>query len=206
MSVSTHRSAPREEPARANVDDGLWDILLGLVLAALAVNAGLNARGVASEIRTLIFVGMEALVSAAFVLGRRLISQPRAAGADVGQRRGMSAALLVIISAMTAGTIIAGVALLVGRWRFDSDLTALSFPVIWPAACMTFFCAAAIFLGLRRLVLLGALFAVTVPLDYVLSGITGRDLGVLAFGIPALIALTVGGLVLRRFLRTHPRV
>ncbi len=205
MSVSTHRNVPREEPAHAIVDDGLWDLLLGLVLAALAMNAGLNAAGIASGPRTLIFVGIEVLVGAAFVAGRRLISQPRTAPADTDRRRGLPPATLVIISALTAGAIIAGVALLVGRYRFDNDFSALSFPVIWPAACMAFFCAAAIFLTLNRLVLLGALFAVTVPLDYLLSGITGKDLGVLAFGIPALIALAVGGLVLRRFLRTHSR-
>ncbi|MCK4941573.1 hypothetical protein KAS45_05725, partial [candidate division WOR-3 bacterium] len=67
------------------------------------------------------------------------------------------------------------------------------------------FSLAAYFLRFHRLYLIGVMFAVGVPLDIVLREITQRDLSFVAFGIPALVILIMGAIVLARFLRKYPK-
>jgi hypothetical protein len=80
------------------------------------------------------------------------------------------------------------------------------FPMVWVVTMLIVFSLAALFLNYRRLFVIGILYAVAVPADKIMRQLLHIDLTVLAFGVPALVILIMGFIVLARFLKKYPRI
>jgi len=187
-------------------EDGLWDIYLGMLLMAMAVGALLSDMG-APETTLIITYGC--LVGAAFVflwLGKRFITIPRLGLVHFGPQakaRKKKASVIFAVSVLV-GLIVFVMFLPTVKDSFFKILPIdLVFPAIWVANMLIVFSLAAYFLHYRRLYLIGVMFAVGVPLDILLRELTNRDLSVIAFGLPALVILVMGGVVLSRFLSRY---
>jgi hypothetical protein len=59
-------------------------------------------------------------------------------------------------------------------------------------------------LDFNRLYLIGILYALSVPIDYLITNLSGLDLSFLAFGLPGLTTVAMGLVVMTRFIREYP--
>lgn len=189
-------------------EDGIWDIYLGMLLAAMAFGALLTDVGVRESTQMIVY-GI--LLGAAVLFlwaGKHCITLPRIGRVRFGPKgksRLGKATILMTISALV-GLVAFVIAWLSARGSLSRSLSMdLLLPGIWVGNMLIVFSLAAYFLHFNRLYLVGALFAIAVPLDIILRELTHRDLTVVAFGVPAMIILTMGIVVLTRFLRKYPR-
>ena len=187
---------------RSVFQDGMWDIYLGLLLVAMAANALMSGSGLALDIRTGVFIGLEIVAMVILWAGKRFITLPRMGRVKFGKGR-RSRKLWV--------TVIVGLCVLLGAVVFQMGNSATFqsalrnfFPALWAIGCMAFFSMGAYLLDFNRLYVIGVLYALPVPTDYLLDRLFGLDLSVLAFGIPGLAAVAIGLIVMARFMREYP--
>lgn len=189
-------------------EDGIWDIYLGILLLAMAIGAFL------SDIRapeTTLIVIYACLVCLAFLflwLGKHFITIPRIGRVRFGPKgreRKKKTSIVFAISVLVGLVLFVIVTLSVKGSLSRALPMDLFLPAVWVGNMLIVFSLAAYFLRFRRLYLIGVMFAVGVPLDIVLRELTNRDLSFVAFGLPALVILVMGGVVLFRFLRKYPR-
>jgi hypothetical protein len=150
------------------------------------------------------------LLGAAMVflwVGKRFITLPRVGRVRFGPKgksRIGKAVILMTISALV-GLLAFVIAALSAKGSLPRSFpTDLLIPAIWVGNMIIVFSLAAYFLRFNRLYLIGALFAIAVPLDIILRELTRRDLTVVAFGVPAIAVIIMGIFVLSRFLRKYP--
>jgi hypothetical protein len=188
--------------------DGLWDIYLGLLLTVMGVNAWLSDLGV-PEGRTLLIYA--ALVIAAMGLlwaGKKYITVPRIGRVKFGPKR---RAKIRIVRLILVGSVVLGLALfaftLAGGfgWLARAELDSEVFvAVLWVVNVLVVFGLGAYFLDYGRLVAIGVMFAVAVPADVLIHRLWGADVSPLAFGVPGLLVIAMGLVILARFLRNYP--
>lgn len=189
-------------------EDGIWDIYLGMLLMAMAVGALLTDVGVPESNQVIVYLLL--IVGAMLFLwaGKRFITIPRIGRVRFGSKgksRIGKAVILMTISALV-GLLAFVIAALSAKGSLPRSFPAdLLLPAIWVANMIIVFSLAAYFLRFNRLYLIGVMFAVGVPLDIILKELTHRDLTFVAFGMPALVILAVGIVVLVRFLRRYPK-
>ena len=190
-------------------EDGIWDIYLGLLLMAMAIAALLWDIGTRSGVT--LFVIYVCLVGAAFVFfwfGKRFITIPRIGRVNFGPKGRARKRKTSIVFALS---VLVGLALFVIitiniKNTLSSVLSLDIFvPAVWVANMLVVFSLAAYFLHFNRLYLIGVMFAIAFPLDIVLKELLHRDLTFLAFGVPAMVILIMGGVVLARFLRKYSK-
>jgi hypothetical protein len=193
---------------RSVFQDGLWDIYLGLILLGMAIGALLSDVGIATEKKSmLVYVGVLVLAMLALWAGKRFITLPRMGHARFSPQRQARRKKVKLILAISA---LVGVLLFVFTWtalRLDwSQGLSLRFigPAVWIMNSLVLFSLGAYFLDYERLVLIGVMYAVSVPFDLLLTKLTGLDLTFVAFGAPAAVILVIGLVILMRFLRNYP--
>jgi hypothetical protein len=189
-------------------EDGIWDIYLGSLLMAMGVGALISDIGISHAVTMIIYV---LLVGAAFLfllLGKRFITIPRIGRVKFGpegKARTRKTRVVFTISVLV-GLVAFVIAVLSVKGSLSRSMSMdLLLPAIWVGNMIIVFSLAAYFLRFNRLYLIGVMFAVGVPLDIILRELTHRDLTFVAFGMPALIILVVGIVVLVRFLRRYPK-
>jgi hypothetical protein len=200
------RRAERSEAANAAYrelqDDGLLDILLGGLLLVFGIAEAME--GVGGPAGVVWLVGLVVLVGG-FTLGRRLVTQPRVgpSGGSPELRRRKSRAAV-------AGALIlaAGVALLYvagADERFFGLERGAGVAIVLGATLFAFFGVLAATLGMPRLWLYAAIYGLPLPTAVLLAIYADvRIHPLLVVGVPALVGVTCGVVLLRRFLRTHP--
>jgi len=187
-------------------EDGIWDVYLGMLLAAMAFGSLLTDVGVPES--TLMIVYLLLIVAAMLFLwaGKRFITLPRIGRVRFGSKgksRIGKAVILLSVSALV-GLFAFIIAALSAKGLLSRAVpTDLVIPGIWVGNMLIVFSLAAYFLHFNRLYLIGAMFALAVPLDIALTALTSRDLSFIAFGIPAIVILVMGFVVLTRFLRKY---
>lgn len=191
---------------RSTFQDGLWDIYLGLLLLAMAIGALLSDLGATPSplVRQLIYVGLIALSVLVLWRGKKVITIPRMGLIKFGPRRRKKLGKV---------TIVLGISVLLGLFCFvvaanlrdnPPEWLKFGFPAVWAVNCLVVFSLMAYFLDFPRLYFYGVLYAVPLTLDSVLKRGIGSDLTFIAFGIPALVILSIGVGLLVRFLRRYP--
>jgi hypothetical protein len=201
---------------RSTYQDGLLDIFLGLLLLAMAVGAWLSDSGFVWGLQMGVFVGLEIGALLAFFLGKKFITVPRLGLVRFGPKGKTRKKRAVWLGAASAlvGLAVFGLAL-VGLAVFGLALVAngnlreqLLWEVIIPAAyvlnMLVVFSLGAYFLDVARLYVVGLMVALALPLDMLMREVFDADLTFLAFGIPAMVVLVMGTVVLVRFLRAYP--
>lgn len=191
---------------RSMFQDGIWDLYLGMLLLAFAVSALLSDTGVAETPAMIVFVGVEVLAVAVLFAGKKWITIPRMGRATfhkVRSNRILTVRVMLMLSTLL-GLI---VFFLTIGYRNRLDVLGdprVVFPAIWMINCLVLFGVGAYFLDFPRLLGIGVLYAITVPLDHLLTDLLRIDASALGFGIPALIILAMGAVLLNRFLREYP--
>ncbi|KPK63107.1 hypothetical protein AMJ83_08555 [candidate division WOR_3 bacterium SM23_42] len=187
-------------------EDGLWDMYLGSLLLVMGVGALFSDIGISHVTTMIIYV---LLVGAAFlflVMGKRFITRPRIGHVNFGPTgvaRKKKTRVVFAVSVLV-GMIAFVIAVLSAKDLVSRSMSMdLLIPAIWVGNMIIVFSLAAYFLRFNRLYLIGVMFAICVPLDIVLTALTHKDLTFVAFGIPAIIVLIMGGVVLARFLRKY---
>ena len=187
-------------------EDGLWDIYLGALLMAMGIGALISDTGISHTATMIIYVLLVGTAFLFLLLGKRYITRPRIGHVNFGPKgkaRKRKTRIVFAISVLV-GLAAFVIALLSARGSLPRSLSmGVLLPAIWVGNMIIVFSLAAYFLRFYRLYLIGVMFAIAVPLDIVLTALTHQDLTFVAFGIPAMIILIMGGVVLVRFLRKY---
>ena len=190
----------------SSFQDGLWDIYLGLLLLAMAVWALLSDVGFSESLGMAIFIGLEVLAMLVLWAGKKIVTIPRMGRVRFGPKRKAKlnwVRVILFISVLVgAGVFVAGLATRANRPEWLN--ATLIFPAAWMVNAIVVFSLGAYFLDFNRLYLIGVMYALPVPLDIMFREFTDIDLSFLAFGVPAVVILLTGTVVLIRFLRDYP--
>ena len=189
-------------------EDGIWDIYLGTLLAAMAFGVLLRDVGVPESTQMIVYLVLIGVAILFLWAGKRYITAPRIGHVvygPEGKARKTKTTVILAISVLV-GLVAFVIAALSAKGSLSRSLGMdILLPAIWVGNMIIVFSLAAYFLHFQRLYLIGVMFAIAVPLDIVLTALTHRDLTPVAFGLPALVILIVGVLVLVRFLRKYPK-
>ena len=191
---------------RSVFQDGLWDIFLGLLLLAMAIWALLSDVGFSESLGMAIFIGLEVLAMLVLWAGKKIITVPRMGRVKFGPKRKAKlnwVRVVLLLSVLVgAGVFVAGLAI---RGNLSERLNAaFFFPAAWIVNVIVVFSLGAYFLDFNRLYLIGVMYALPVPLDILFRKVADIDLSFIAFGVPAIVILIVGSVMLVRFLRDYP--
>ena len=141
--------------------------------------------------------------------GKKFITLPRLGrvkfGAKGKSRR--KKARLLLFASVVFGFIVFFFASMVYSGGISQDLPwELIFPVIYALNMLVVFGLGAYFLDYTRLYFIAVLFALPVPVEFLLRKFTGIDLDFWHFAIPAAIIVGMGLVYLVRFMRAYPVV
>ena len=186
--------------------DGLWDIFLGLLLLAMAVWALLSDVGFSESLGMAIFIGLEVLAMLVLWAGKKIITVPRMGRVKFGPKRKakLNWVRVVLFISILAGAGVFLVALAMRTNRPEWLNAAFFFPAAWIVNVIVVFSLGAYFLDFNRLYLIGVMYALPVPFDILFRKVADIDLSFIAFGVPAIVILIVGSVMLVRFLRDYP--
>jgi hypothetical protein len=185
-------------------EDGLWDILLGLLLLLMGTGPVLSGYEEMSITVIAIVLGLVGVaVFLGFFLGKKLITLPRIGRVRFGEerQRRLRKTTLVLSVSVLAGLIAFFSFFLPRLTGFDPGPY---FPIILFAVnCVVVFSLAAWYLDYGRAYLYGWLYAASFPLGMLLMEYTRFGFH-LVYGLFALPMVAVGVVLLVRFLRANP--
>ena len=186
--------------------DGLWDIYLGLLLLAMAIGALLSDIGVPGAWHMTIYGTLMVLSMLVLWASKKFITVPRMGRVKFGPKRKAKLnwvrVVLLLSVLVEAGVFVAGLAMRGNR--LEQLSVAFFFPAAWVVNAIVVFSLGAYFLDFNRLYLIGVLYALPVPLDILFHKFASMDLTFFAIGVPAIVILIVGLVMLVRFLRDYP--
>lgn len=191
---------------RSYHEDGIWDIFMGLILMAIAVNAFLSKIGVPELQTMIVFVGLEMVAIIFLIVGKKHITVPRIGHVKFGAMR---RAKLTKVRIVLALSVTFGLVALVAGVAMQGDPSGvvrpgILFPLVWMATTLIVFGLMAYFMDFPRLYIIAILYAATVPINIAPQEFAEIDVGYIVFGIAAAIILVMGLVILSRFLRDHP--
>ncbi len=187
-------------------NDGIWDIYLGLLLMTMAINTRIARTGLSEGAVMGIYIAMTVVAMGVLFAGKRLITVPRLGRVKFGERRKIQIKRTRLI--LTASVLVGIIAFLVTVYVLKFRPAWFNFEVmigtLWVVNVLAVFGLAGYWLQFRRLYLIGAMYAISVPLDMFVTKTFDIDIALYTFGIPALVILVVGTVVLVRFVRSTP--
>jgi hypothetical protein len=195
---------------RSIFQDGLWDIFMGLLLLNIAVFTVADELFANDDLKLALFIGGEIAAFLFLWAGKRFITVPRMGKAKFGRfgkvRR--SKAKLLSFASILVGLI---VFLIIEGLSENGQIAGLSRVYIvavgWVINAMLVFGLAGYFLDFNRLYLIGAMYALSFPLDLVLRELWNTDRwAFFAYAIPASIVLAVGLYFFVNFVQKFPIV
>ncbi len=191
---------------RSTFQDGLWDLFLGFLLLILAASAQLSDSGMSESLHMASLVAMYAVVLVGFMAGKKLITVPRMGRVKFGpkRKRKLTKVRVVVLISVLMGAVFFVIALFSMRNRPEWLNPALVLPAAWFVNFIVLFSLMAYFLDFPRLYAYGILFAIPLPMDFLLLKPAELDLRFVAFGVPALVILVVGTVIFVRFVRDYP--
>ena len=192
-----------------NYEDGLWDILLGLVMLLLSIYP-ITRELLGPELNLVLFLVALAILVAGQYAARRYISTPRLGYAK--QRRTPTTKLLVVLMAglvlLTLGFVIA--TLLSPGWIPQSPssssaswISDLTVEIVVMFALVGLFSLLGYIFGVTRLFVYGWLLGVAFVLSAALSMYQGWTFN-MPLAIASGIIIVTGIVLLVRFIRKYP--
>ncbi len=189
---------------KSTYQDGLFDMMLGVMLLQVAIGPWLYDRGVPVPLTLTVMFAFAALAVLGFLAGKRVVTTPRIGMVEFGPERKVKnkRAMIFLSISLLAGMIWFGVAL-IGLTGI-ADLAGWIVPAgIFGVQAIVIFSLLAYFLDLSRLYLYGWLYALVFPGRIVSVEYLGiRD----AFAVlaPAAVMVIIGAVLFVRFLRRYP--
>ena len=183
------------------LQDGLLDIIIGLILIVSILSSTLSAMGVPDVVRISIYVPLMFLCPVIYVLGKKYVTIPRLGLVKFGSERKARSKKMIL------GLIITQLVLLIILILTLIKAVALGFlgSAIVTLNILVALSLLAYFLDYPRMYIIAVLFAMSEPTYYYLHHYTEVTyIGLIAYGIPASIILIMGIVVFYRFLRKYP--
>jgi len=206
MSANIDLRQIERDAYRSTFQDGIWDIHIGLLLLGFSTAPLLEMIGVVRPLNILSAVILPLIV---LYYGKRLITIPRMGFVKFGPKRKAAGKKLRIFSIILTVVIITQIILtLSGTFppRWMSDMGRYSMPIIFALFAILIFSVVAYFRDFPRLVGIGILFGSSIMLTEILHDRLGSPLAsLIGFGLPALIILTMGIILMGRFIRKYPK-
>jgi hypothetical protein len=191
--------------------DGLIDLFLGFIMLVSILSSTLDASGVSDSVRIIIYLPlMVVLGPVLYMLGKRYITFPRMGYVKLGskQKRKRRIVIFAIINAVLLTLVI--LTILLGNQTGKAGSFFGIKAEFWSSAIVTLiiigiFSLIALILMVPRFYLLGIIVGVSEPLYMLLTHFTNmKYVGVIAYGIPAVILLVMGTIILNRFIKKYP--
>ena len=182
--------------------DGLFDIVIGMIMLVAVLSSTLDAIGVSDEVRISIYIPLMVIVPPVFfVLGKRYITLPRLGVARFGAHR--KARNRIMIAGLVSVQLVL-LAILILQ-VYGVGLGWLGF-IIVTLNILAAFCLIAYLLDYRRMYVIGILVAASEPMTVVLRRYSDTVYrGFIAYGIPAIIIMAMGLIVLHQFVRKYEK-
>lgn len=186
---------------RSTFQDGLWDLFLGLIIFSGAVSSAFPHLGISRFWSYSLFL----VAFAVFFLGKMYITRPRLGTVRFGaERKAMQNKLTILIGLLVV--ITAAIWLLITQNLMpNTSLTGASLYLKRLSFGVLFFLLPFGILGLAwnqpRLIVFGVLTAVG---ESLYPYIDAPWNGIICFGIPGLLFIGIGLVLLFTFIRTHP--
>jgi hypothetical protein len=191
---------------RSMFQDGLWDIYLGLILFAMGMGALLERLSLGKVQQYAVYIGLLIFSMAVLWTGKRFITMPRMGRVKFGPQRKIRQNLVrfILFGSVLFGVIVWIVASLVsGGWAAGLPWKMI-FPAIYALNMLIVFGLAAHLFQFGRLYLIAVLYALPVPVDFLVRQTWGINVGYIAFTIPAVIIIVIGVALLVRFVCENP--
>lgn len=188
-------------------NDGLWDLYVALLFMNACVWMISVQLDRANGLSAAVAVGFLVIILGGFRLAKRTVTEPRIGSFRIESRRTRKVSLGAYIG-VGVTVILVGVTATAATGAFPEGvpLAAILFGVLALQA-VVMFALAAHFLGVQRFYVYGLLVAVGYVGTEILAVVQGISLGwdiVAMFGLPALVMLPFGLVLLVRFVRDHP--
>lgn len=187
--------------------DGLWDLYLGWLLLGLGIPPLLAPTGISRGWSYVVTLAMMALGMVGLWLGKRYLTVPRLGRVEFSEKRANRRRYL---GWMIGGILILTLLLWFGPRLGTAGLAAsaggetLLVVTVWVVFIGAAFAAIGYQFDYPRIYFIGFLYALTVPLDELITLVTGLDLSSLAFVLPGLLILILGARSLRQFVSKYP--
>lgn len=194
---------------RSFFDDGLWDIYLGTLLALMGISVLMDTLDLTEVQHMGIYIGLLIVSMVGLWAAKRFITLPRLGRVKFGTKRQKSRkkTSLVLFASVVLGLILFLLLGGVARGDISHDLSLDSIiPGVWALNMLLVFGLGGYFLEFERLYLIGLLYAIVLPLDFILRESSGLRIVQYMFIIAGLIIIAVGSIYLKRFLRSYPLI
>jgi len=192
---------------RSFFDDGLWDIYLGLLLALMGVSAFMNTLELTETMHMGIYIGLLIIVMLGFWAAKRFITVPRIGRVKFGterKKRRIKTSLVLFVSVVFGFImflLLGGVA----RGEISRELPwDVIIPAAWALNMLLVFGLMGYFLEFERLYFIGLVYAIVLPLDFILRKIAELQIVPFMFLFAGLLIMVVGVIYLARFLQNYP--
>ena len=202
MGEETDLKALEKKAWTSYFQDGLWEIVIGMILLGSALSCALESAGVADAMRTAIYFPLiMALPPLIFMLGKKYITVPRLGVAKFGPRRDLNMVKLMaaIAATMSVNLVMWGLSTIYPEaTRGPYGLLLVTFDVL------AIFCLIGYYMDYKGFYLIAVIVAMPYPVTYLLEHYTTiipND--TLVYGIPAAILLAIGSVALVRFRRKY---
>lgn len=191
---------------RSFFDDGLWDIYLGILLALMGVSAFLDRLELTETAAMGIYIGLLILAMLGMWAAKRFITVPRLGRVKFGTERQKrrKKTSLVLFASVVFGFILFLVLGGVARGEISRELPwDVIIPTAWALNMLLVFGLMGYFLDFERMYFIGLVYAIVLPLDFLLKEI-GTPNKPFMFFMAGILIITVGVVYLVRFLRNYP--
>jgi len=189
---------------RSTFQDGLWDILIGVIALNFAMGTWLGNQGWGDFWGPMTVLPINLLVYAGVWLGKKYITLPRVGRVKFSPARNRKTRKLVAaISILLALCVLAGLVIL----SVNSNLPGSVLPaIIFAILCLAVFGLAATWLNVPRFWAYGALLAITYPIGHLMKQGTvwGVRSAFAPFFVTGPLIIIVGVALLLRFVRDYP--
>ncbi|MCU0644704.1 MAG: hypothetical protein MUC94_10635 [bacterium] len=191
--------------------DGLIDLFLGFLMLVAILSSTLDTSGVADAVRIAIYAPLMVIIGPGlYMLGKKYITFPRLGYVKLGskQKRKRRIVIFSIITAVLLTLII--LTLIVGNQANNVGPVFGIKAEFWSSAIVTLiiigiFSIIAFVLMTPRFYLLGLIVGMSEPLYMLLKHFTHiKHIGVIAYGIPGVLLIVLGAIVLKRFVTKYP--
>jgi archaellum biogenesis protein FlaJ (TadC family) len=211
MTSNIDLQALERQAFRSNYEDGLWDILLGLLLAQMMVGPILYRAGWSPILILGTLAGFVTAVVIAFKMAKRHLVLPRAGLAHFSNERDHKKKRMSVVYSISivVGVVVFAVAVFGYQAAINQTLPPwasgglLAIMGLFLITAVTIFSLMAYYLNYSRAYLYGWFFGLAFPLNILVDELFGITfpLGSLLF---LSIMVLIGIVLFIRFLNTHP--
>lgn len=210
MTPDIDLNAVERQAFRSNFQDGLWDIILGLILLQGVVETIFYRLGWSETAVTLVAFTYATLILIGFIAVKKYIVTPRLGIVTFASaRRSKQRAVVLIFSlSMLLGVVV------FAAFQMGYDVMANDFLKVLPlgnlipfnlftVVAVVVFSLAAYFLDFPRAYLYGWLFGLATPLNLMIREQMGITAPVMTL-LFSFIMIAIGLVLFVRFMQTHP--